>query len=84
MKKGFTLIILSMILFPASLWALAWFFSAYKKAEEYCMGEFSIFHEQAFCREPMIALYIAGVIALLSAYILAKGGRHIRNASKTN
>jgi len=40
MKKGFTLVILSMILFPAALWGLAWYFSAAHIAQEFCQGEF--------------------------------------------
>ncbi len=82
MKKGFFLIIIAMILFPASLWGLAWYFSAANLATEFCQGNFSLFHEFGRCREPHVVLLISGLIALTSFFILGRGVGSIRKASR--
>lgn len=82
MKKGFTLIILSLIVFPAALWGLAWYFSAAHVANEFCQGNFSLFHEYARCQKPHLALLISIVSAFISFFILSRGARIIREADK--
>jgi len=82
MKKGFFLIIIAMILFPGSLWGLAWYFSAANTAEMFCQGQFSLFHEFGRCREPHVVLLISGLIAFSSFYILGLGAGAIRKANK--
>ena len=81
MKKGFTLVILSMILFPAALWGLAWYFSAAHIAQEFCQGEFSLFHEHIRCQKPHLALLISVVSAFISFFILGVGAKNIRDAN---
>tara|TARA_R110002111_G_scaffold178931_6_gene244645 strand:+ start:172 stop:423 length:252 start_codon:yes stop_codon:yes gene_type:complete len=82
MKKGFFLIIIAMILFPASLWGLAWYFSAANTAAVFCQSNFSLFHEFGRCREPHVVLLISTVIAFTSFYILGRGAASIRKASQ--
>jgi hypothetical protein len=82
MKKGFTLVILSLILFPAALWGLAWYFSAAHVANEFCQGEFSLFHEHIRCQKPHIALVVSVVSAFISFFILGWGAKIIRKANE--
>ena len=82
MKKGFTLIILSLIVFPAALWGLAWYFSAAYVANEFCQGHFSLFHEHARCQNPHLALLLSVVSGFISFFLLNRGARSIRAADK--
>lgn len=82
MKKGFTLVILSTILFPSSLWGLAWYFSAQQLASEHCMGEFSLFHQDMICREPSLIIYLSTLLAFFSIFILFLGVKFIRHSNK--
>lgn len=78
MKKGFTLVILSLIVFPAALWGLAWYFSSAHTAAEYCVGEFSIFHPEDLCRNPHIALWLSFISAFISFFMLGRGVSNIK------
>jgi|GEM_PF-1251205 len=82
MKSGFTLVILSFILFPAALWGLAWYFSSAHVANEFCQGDFSVFHEHVRCQKPHIALLISTVSAFISFFMLGLGAKNIRRANK--
>jgi amino acid transporter len=82
MKTGFTLVIFSLILFPAALWGLAWYFSSAHVAAEFCKGDFSLFHEHIRCQKPHIALLISVISAVISFFILGMGAKKIRKISK--
>ena len=82
MKKGFILIILAMILFPASLWGLAWFFSATNLANEFCQGQFSLFHEYTRCRQPHLGLLVSAVAGFISFFLLGWGAKSIRKSNQ--
>jgi hypothetical protein len=82
MKKGFTLILLALIFFPASLWGLAWFFSSTNLAQEFCQGEFSLFHEYARCREPYLGLLLSAIVGFISFFLMRSGAKSIRKASQ--
>ena len=78
MKKGFTLIMSAMLIFPAALWTLSWYLSARKQASTFCNNHFSLFHSEAICQEPSIALYLSILICIVSIFILRAGARAIR------
>jgi amino acid transporter len=81
MRKGFTLIILALIVFPASLWGLAWFFSAYTTAPEHCLGHISLLHQEMLCRKPAMIMLGSVLIGLLSAWIFYQGVKSIRESN---
>jgi hypothetical protein len=81
MKKGFTLLMLAMIIFPASLWGLAWYFSSAEVAREFCHGDFSLFHEHIRCRKPYLALLVSVIAAIISFFILGWGSKTIKKNS---
>jgi len=81
MKKGFSLVMFAIMLFPSALWGLSWSFSAYRHATNTCQGEFSLFHPEMLCREPYIALTISAIIGVLSIFIMVAGVRSIERGS---
>lgn len=82
MRKGFTLIILALIVFPFSLWGLAWFFSAYTTAPEYCIGQISLFQQDMICRKPALIMLGSVLIGLVSAWIFHLGVKSIRESNQ--
>jgi len=82
MKKGFSLVLASLILFPAALWGVAWYFSAANLANEFCQGDFSLFHEHVRCQKPHLALLLSAVSGFVSFFLLGSGAKSIRKANQ--
>jgi hypothetical protein len=82
MKKGFFLVLVSLILFPAALWGIAWYFSAANLANEFCQSNFSLFHEHVRCQKPHLALLVSAVSGFISFFLLGWGAKSIRKANE--
>lgn len=67
-KKGIYQIIISIILFLVSWWALLWVISSGSLSGAICGNDYSLFHEKLACRQPYIAIplwLITGVSCLV-------------------
>ena len=78
MKKGIALVSLFGIFMLVSLYGLMWVVSSSHLAHDYCKGNFALFHEEFRCRQPQLALILAGSSGLFSLVFLFFGIKRIR------
>ncbi|MDG5499366.1 hypothetical protein [Marinobacter sp. BGYM27] len=83
MKKGVLQLVISLVAFLLSWWGLLWMFSSSSLATLACDGSFSLFHEQAHCRQPPIALMLWVSSGVLSLVFLVFGVRNISAKRET-
>ena len=80
-KKGIFQIIISIILFLISWWALLWVLSSGSLSGAICGTDYSLFHEKVACRQPYIAIPLWLISGILSIVFFYKG---IKNTKEKN
>lgn len=82
-KKGFFQIIISLILFAVSWWALLWVLAAGSLSGAICGTDYSLFHENFRCRQSYIAIPLWLVTGVSCVIFFIKGIKNLKVKNET-
>ena len=77
--KGVIQLAISLIFFLVSGWGFLWMLSSSSLASEFCVNEFSLFHEDFRCRQPYLAVLLWVISGVACLALLVVGIRSFKN-----